>query len=119
MAPKAALDQDALRNSSFVASKSFALDAIRCSSINTISVPAGTLDNNVSVFSISKGISDSIPSKAIPSLILSNISSAPGYLLFAFNALFFTPSVSKSSRQGKIEMLPSADFVVLWSEVSK
>ena len=64
-------------------------------------------------------MSDSIPSKAIPSLILSNISSAPEYLLFAFNALFFTSSVSKSSRHGKIEMLPSTDLVVLWSETSK
>ena len=119
MAPNAALDQDALRNSSFVANKSFALDAIRCSSINTISVSAGTLDNNVSVFSISKGMSDSIPSKTIPSLILSNISSAPGYLPLAFSAFVLISSVSKSSRQAKIEILPSTGFVVRWSEVSK
>ncbi|CAB4645555.1 unannotated protein [freshwater metagenome] len=119
MAPNTALDQDALRNSSFVANKSFALDAILCSSIKTISVPAGTLDNNVSVLSTSKGMSDSIPSKIIPSLILSNISSAPGYLLLAFKALFFTSSVSRSSRQAKIEILSSTDLIVRWSETSK
>ena len=62
---------------------------------------------------------DSMPSKVIPSLILSSISSAPGYLLLAFNAFFFTTSVSKSSRQAKIEILSPTDFMVRWSEVSK
>ena len=98
--PSAAFDHDALRNSSLVANKSAALERIRCSSIKTICVFAGMRDNSVSVSSMSNGISDSMPSKAMPSLIFSSISAAAGYVSLTSIARCFTSVVNSISRQG-------------------
>ena len=100
MPPNAAFDQEALRNSSLVANKSAARDRIRCSSIKTICVLAGIRDNSVSVSSIRSGINDSMPSKAIPSLIFSSISAAAGYVSLTSIARCLTSGVSSISRHG-------------------
>ena len=98
--PNAAFDQEAFKNSSLVANKSAALERIRCSSIKTICVLAGIRESSVSVSSISNGINDSIPSKAIPSLIFSSISAAAGYCSLISIARCLTSVVSNISRHG-------------------
>ena len=100
MPPNAAFDQEALRNSSLVANKSAARERIRCSSIKTICVLAGIRDNSVSVSSIRSGINDSMPSKAIPSLIFSSISAAAGYVSLTSIARCLTSGVNSISRHG-------------------
>ena len=98
--PNAALDQDALRNSSLVANKSAARERIRCSSMKSIWVSSGILESKVSVSPINNGIKDSMPSKAIPSLIFSSISAAAGYSSLTSIARCFTSGVRSISRQG-------------------
>ena len=100
LAPSAAFDQEALRNSSLVASKSAARDLMRCSSIKTICVFAGIRVSRLSVSSINNGIRDSMPSKVIPSAILLSISAAAGYSSAISKARCFVALLSKSSRQG-------------------
>ena len=98
--PRAAFDHEAFRNSSLVANKSAARDRMRCSSIKTICVFAGMRESSVSVSSMSNGINDSMPSKAIPSLIFSSISAAAGYWSLISSARCLTSVVNSISRQG-------------------
>ena len=92
---------------------------IRSSSINTTSLPAGIRWKIVSVSSIRIGIRDSIPSVTIPWAMRSSISRAAGYFSFALSARARMASVSSSSRQGKIESLPTTGLVVLCDATSK
>ena len=111
--PIAALDHEAAKNSAFVSIRSAVRDFIRSWSKKKTSVPSGKRSRIVSKLSVRSGISDSIPSTIIPSVILSRISIADGYCCFNDSARSRIASVSKSSRQGRIESFPTTGDVVL------
>ena len=91
---------DAPRNSSLVATRSWARLRTRSGSTTTTWVSSGIASTSSSSSSTRTGASDSIPSTAMPAAILSVISASCGWASPSAAARRRTSSVSSSSRHG-------------------
>ena len=98
--PDAAAAQLASRNSSLVATRSWARVRTRSGSSTSTWLSGGSSSTSSSISSTSAGESDSIPSTAIPCASLSVISTSCGCALPSSAARRRTSSVSSSSRHG-------------------
>ncbi len=113
--PAAAPVQAAARNSSVVETRSNARLRIFSGSDNTTSESLGIISSTGIILSTSAGASDSMPSTAMPTLIFSSISAAPGSWSRNASARSLTRSVSSSSRQGGAHKPCSATSSERWS----
>ena len=98
--PPAAAAQLAPRNSSLVATRSWARARARSGSRTSTWVSAGSRSTSSSISSTSAGASDSMPSTAMPAAILSVSSTSAGCASPSSQARRRTSSVSSSSRHG-------------------
>ena len=98
--PPAAAAQLAPRNSSLVATRSWARDRARSGSTTSTCVSAGIRSTSSSMSSTRTGASDSIPSTAMPAAILSVSSTSCGWRRPSSAARSRTSGVSNSSRHG-------------------
>ena len=98
--PPAAAAQLAPRNSSLVATRSWARLRARSGSRTSTWVSAGIRSTSSSISSTSAGASDSMPSTAMPAAILSVSSTSCGCASPSAAARRRTSSVSSSSRHG-------------------
>ncbi|CAB4530953.1 unannotated protein [freshwater metagenome] len=96
----AAVDHEASRNSSFVEIKSADLDCARGASIIMTLKFSGRNESSELISGLSAPARDSIPSTEIPFDIFSHISAIAGNSAAKDAALFFTSSLSASSRHG-------------------
>ncbi len=116
--PPAAAAQLAPRNSSLVATRSWARLRARSGSSTSTWVSAGIRSTSSSISSTSTGASDSMPSTAMPAAILSVSSSSCGCCRPSSAARSRTSSVSSSSRHGGAHSR-SALSSVRWSATEK
>ena len=116
--PDAAAAQLAPRNSSLVATRSWARVRTRSGSSTSTCVSDGNRSTSISISSTSTGESDSIPSTAMPSASLSVISASWGWSTLSWAARRRTSSVSRSSRHGGAQSRSTLSMV-RWSATAK
>ena len=116
--PDAAAAQLAPRNSSLVATRSWARVRTRSGSSTSTWVSCGSRSTSISISSTSAGASDSMPSTAMPSASLSVISRSCGWAWPSSAARRRTSSVSSSSRHGGAHSRSTLS-IVRWSATAK
>ena len=110
--PPEAESHAAMRNSSLVATRSWARARTFSGSSTTVMEPSGSRDSTCTISSASSGARDSMPSTYCPPAIRSSISRPPGSWSLSLAARDCTDGVMSSSRHGGATITEGCSAVV-------